>query len=190
MTSTITDSVITATERRELRSAVRAEARAQRGAVKQRGKSLEAEVEARLIEKYRDDGKNIEVLRTKLRKLTEKSNRELRKLVEEFRETYPATYLERVYDFSVPSIYRGDARKENLRRALLAGMRAELGNASTAIDQQEADLLLALAQDALKSDAALTFMQRITKIQELLPVGKMAEIEARYDGTHTPTQTG
>lgn len=181
--TTAVDNQITAGERRELRSVVRSQMKALRAEIKQRERELDAEIEVRLVEKYRDQDARSRELQAKIRKLTAKANEQLHKLLEEFDDLSDGGVFRRVNDFNSPYISRNEMKRDELRRALQAGMKAEISKAVISIDRQEADLLRDLAVDGLKSDAAKTFLARITTAQELLPPKRIVEIESRYETT-------
>jgi hypothetical protein len=50
-----------------------------------------------------------------------------------------------------------------------------------ALDRQEADLLRNLALDALETDAARGFLDRIPTVADLVPSRRLREIEAQFD---------
>jgi hypothetical protein len=175
--------LITAGERRELRSVVRTQMKALRAEVKQRELNLDAEIEQRLVEKFREDDKRRKQLEVKLQKLTDQCNEKLQKLLEEYDAlSGEAAYAARSSRFNTPYIYGKTEKQADLRRALQAGMKAEIRKAATAIDRQEADLLRDLAVDALRTESARAFLKTILSVKQLVPSEKILEIEAQYEG--------
>lgn len=174
---------ITPGERRELRSVVRQQMKVLRAEVKQRRHELVAEAEARLVEKYREQDKLSDELGERLGKLTQESNRELRKLLEEFEQVLDGRWRRYTSGFAVPSIMRDRGDREQLHKAMIAGIDSQVQQASLALDRQEADLLRELSMEALESSAAREFLTRIPSVAELVPSRRLREIEAQFDAT-------
>lgn len=181
-TKTDTDQ-ITATERRELRAVVRNQMAVLRKEVQQREGALTAEMERRLVERYQTDDTLANKFKLDAKKLTAETNAKFAKLKERYGELFNGGQWSGRDEYYTPSIYRRTEDREQLRRALAAGIKSELHNARVALDRQEADLLKDLALDALKTSAARAFLERLPTAIELMPAEKLREIEARYDAS-------
>lgn len=176
-----TDDQITATERRELRTVVRSQMKVLRSEIAQREGDLTKEMEKRLVERYRADDEAATKLNNEIRKLTNRSNEALNKLKEKYEELFSGGQWGGSSQFHAPSVYRRNEDRAQLRRALEAGIKAELKAARVALDRQEADLLLQLSVDALHTSAARAFLATLPTAVELMPSQKIIEIEARFD---------
>lgn len=178
---TTTEDRITATERRELRTCVRATMKVLRAEVAAREADMTQEMERRLLERYRSDDEQATALNKEIEKLTAKSNEGLAKLKEKYEELFSGGRWGGSDAFHSPRIYRRSEDKQQLRDALKAGIKAELRAARVALDRQEVDLLYQLSVDALKTSAARAFLEALPKAIELVPTEKLREIEERFD---------
>lgn len=176
-----TEDMITATERRELRTVVRSQMKVLRSEIAQREGDLIKEMEKRLVERYREDDATAVKLNKEIQKLAERSNTALNKLKEKYEELFSGGQWGGREGFHAPTIYRRNEDRAQLRRALEAGIKAELKAARVSLDRQEADLLLQLSVDALRTSAARAFLATLPTAVELMPSQKIIEIEAQYD---------
>lgn len=175
---------ITPGERRELRAVVRQQVKVLRAEVKQRRDELIAQAEARLVEKYREEDDQADELSRRVNDLTVQANRQLRDLLLEFEHVLDGHW--RHYSgFSPPRIQRASGHRDQLRKAMIAGIEAQVQSANLALDRQEADLLRALAVEGLETDAAHKFLARIPTVAELVPEKRLHEIEAAFDSGDT-----
>ncbi len=167
-------------ERRELRAVVRQQMKVLRAEVKQRRHELVSEAETRLIEKYREQDRLSDELGSRIAKLTADTNRELRAMLGEYESILDGRW--RYFKgYSDPLIMRSTGDREQLRKAMVAGIEAQVAQATLALDRQEADLLMELSREALESSAARAFLARIPTVGELVPSKRLREIEAQFD---------
>jgi hypothetical protein len=178
---TTTEDQITATERRELRTVVRSQIKVLRAEVSHREADLTREMEKRLVERYRDDDLRADAFRADVKKIQAKANEQLAKLKERYEDLFNGGRWNGNDTFHAPSLYRRNEDRQQLRKALEAGIKTELRAARVALDRQEADLLLQLSIDALRTSAARAFLAALPTAVELVPAEKLREIEARYD---------
>ena len=167
-------------ERRELRSVVRQQMKVLRAEVQQRRHELVAEAEGRLVEKYREQDRLSDELGERLARLTADSNRQLKEILGEFEAVLDGRWG-RTSGFSVPWISRKNGNRDQLHKAMIAGIDAQVKQATLALDRQEADLLRDLSMEALESSAARSFLNRIPTVGELVPSKRLREIEAQFD---------
>jgi len=173
---------ITPGERRELRAVVRQQMKVLRAEVKQRRFELVAEAEARLVAKYADEDKRADELGWRIREIKDKADRELGDLLREYEDLSPTgRWSSHIDGFSSPYIRRKNEDRTQLHRALVAGINAQVEQAQITLDRQEADLLRALAMNALETSAAREFLTRIPTVAELVPSRRLREIEAQFD---------
>lgn len=170
-------------ERRELRSVVRQQFKVLRTEVKQREVELLAEAERRLMERYREEDKAVDDLNWRIKEIAEDAQRQIDDLMRQHQDKIDGGEWRR---FSGRVSAQGVARKtedrSQLRRALEAGIKEQVNQATLALDRKEADLLKALAVDALEADAAREFLTRIPTVAELVPSRRLREIESAFDG--------
>ena len=173
---------ITPGERRELRSVVRQQFKVLRTEVKQRELELMAEAERRLMERYRDEDKAVENVNWRIKEIASEAQRQIEDVMREHGDTEDGGGWQRG---SGRILVNGASRKTEdryqLRRALEAGIKEQVRQASLALDRQEADLLRVLAMDALETDAARDFIAQIPAVAELVPTRRLREIEAAFD---------
>jgi hypothetical protein len=173
---------ITPGERRELRAVVRQQMRVLRTEVEQRKYELIAEAERRLAEKYRDEDIAADELQHRLARLTENTNRQLLEVLREYETLIDGRWKQRMSGYATPHIYRSNTgSRDQLRKALVAGIDVQVKQAKLGLDRQEADLLKDLAVDALETSAAREFLTRIPTVAELVPSQRLREIEAAFD---------
>ena len=169
-------------ERRELRSVVRQQFKVLRTEVKQRELELVSEAELRLMERYRDEDKAIEDLNWRIKEIATDAQRQIDDLMHQHEDKADggkwSRYAGRI---QASGVSRKTEDRAQLRRALEAGIKEQVKQATLALDRQEADLLKALAMDALESDAARDFLMRIPAAAELVPSARLREIESAFD---------
>jgi hypothetical protein len=168
-------------ERRELRSVVRAQFKVLRAEVEQREAELDAEAEHRLMERYRDEDKQVEDLNWRIAQIVGLANREIEDLMREVSDIQDGGRWQQMYSLSAPLARRSSEDRKQLRSALRAGIKSQVKSAQLSLDRQEADLLKQLAMDGLESDAAQAFLTRIPAVAELVPSQRLREIEAAFD---------
>lgn len=169
-------------ERRELRSVVRQQFRVLRAEVKQRKLEMISEAETRLVERYRDEDKQLEDLNWRAQQIAEEAQRQIHDLMREHGDGSDGgawhTWSGRI-EFRKLSRFRED--RAQLHRALEAGIREQVDTALLALDRQEADLLKQIAMEGLESEEAIAFLARIPTVAELVPEKRLREIEASFD---------
>jgi len=179
-------SLIPPGERRELRYVVRQQFRVLRTEVKQRETELLAEAERRLVDKYRDEDKTVEDTNWKIREIGRDAQRQIDDLLRAAGEDLEAGGGWRFSrTVQVPQVHRKSEDKSQLHRALVAGIKDQVAQATLSLDRQEADLLRSLAMEALESEEARAFLGRIPTVAELVPTTRLREIEAAFDSGTT-----
>ena len=142
-------------ERRELRSVVRSQFKVLRTEVKQRELELTAEAERRLMERYRDEDKKVEDLNWRMQEIVRDAQRQIEDLMRDHGEQEDGGGWGRGDGkLWFQGVSRKTENRTQLRRALEAGIREQVRQASLALDRQEADLLRALAMEGLESTGA------------------------------------
>ena len=169
---------ITSTERRELRTVVRHQMKVLRAEVTQREAEMLAEAGVRLMDRYHEEDHKADALRREIAALTDEANAKLRKLVAKHENLFKGGKWDRVGSYSSPSIWRKHEDRDQLRRALAAGIRAQAKTARTKLERQEADLLRTLALDALETAAARAYLDELPTVTDLM---SLPEIEAHVD---------
>lgn len=167
-------------ERRELRSVLRSQMKVLRAEVKQREAELVAEAEQQITERYAEDDKRADELQWRIRQVADKANAELENVLREY-DNDAAGRWARMDAFPTPRVRRRDQDRAQLRRAMEAGIAAQVKQALLDLDRQEADLLKSLAMEGLETDAARAFLGEIPTVAELVPSKRLQEIEANFD---------
>ena len=169
-------------ERRELRSVVRQQFKVLRTEVKQREAELLAEAEGRLVERYRGEDKRVEDLNWRITEIGRDAQRQIEDLLKEHSSEEDGgkfgRYAGRV---SVTGVSRTTEDRTQLHRALLAGVKTQVSQATLSLDRQEADLLRALALESIETEQAQMFLRRIPTVAELVPSARLLEIESAFD---------
>lgn len=174
--------VMTPGERRELRSVVRQQFKVLRTEVKQRELELMAEAEGRLVDRYRDEDKRVEDLNWRISEIGREAQRQIEDLMKEHGEELDGgTWGRRSGRVEIYGVARKSEDRSQLHKALIAGIKEQVAQATLSLDRQEADLLRALAMESLESDAARAFLGRIPSVAELVPAARLREIEAAFD---------
>lgn len=173
--------VITPGERRELRAVVRAQFKVLRTEVKQRKAEMLAAAESRLVERYRDEDKQVDDVNFAIQEVGRKAEREIEDLMRAAGLEQDGGQWRRGSRVSVYGVSRKSEDRTQLHRALAAGVEGQVSQALLTLDRQEADLLRALAMESLQSTAARAFLERIPTVGELVPAARLREIEAAFD---------
>jgi hypothetical protein len=137
-----------------------------------------AEAGARLVDRYRDEDSKADGLRREIRAIQDAANKKLSEVVARHEKLFEGGKWDRVGQFQTPSVYRKYEDREQLRRALAAGIKAQAKTARVTLERQEADLLKNLALDALETAAARAFLDTLPSAAQLL---SLPEIEAKVD---------
>jgi hypothetical protein len=173
---------ITPVERRELRAVVRQQMKVLRTEVEQRRHELVAEAERRLAEKYRSEDQAADELQHRLVELTHSVNQQFIEVLREYETLIDGRWKNRMSGYQTPQIYRANTgTRDQLRKAMVAGIESQVKQAKLSLDRQEADLLRDLAMEALETSAARDFLTRIPTVAELVPSRRLREIEAQFD---------
>lgn len=173
--------VMTPGERRELRTVVRQRLKVLRADVAQRRMELLADAEARLVERYRAQDKQIEDLNFRIAEITEQASREITDLILATRGETHGVSIRRPVRLSAPRLNSYTEDRSQLHRAMVAGIEAQVKTALLDLDRREADLLQALALSSIETQAAREFLGSIPTVADLVPAG-LREIEAAFDG--------
>lgn len=176
--------MITKGERTELRSIVRQQFRVLRAETEQRKHELLAEMEQRIAEHYAATDKQRQDLMWKCHQICEEASRQITDLL--IGETVERGGLHGDEEISVkhPITVRmepirwSDQEKVQRRRAVAAGIEAQIKAALMQLERQEADLLRTLAVGAIESEEARRFLESIPTVAELVPAARLAELEA------------
>lgn len=174
--------MMTPGERRELRTVVRQRMKVLRADVAQRRMELLAEAETRLVERYRAQDKAIEDLNFAIAQVVEKASNEVTDLIIAARGDADGVSVRRPVRLVAPRINSYTEDRAQFHRAMIAGIEAQVKNATLSLDRQEADLLQTLALQTIETDAAREFLAAIPSVGELVPSARLAEIEAAFDG--------
>lgn len=169
---------ITSRERTELRSIVRHHMKVLRAEVGQREAEMMAEAGVRIMDRFRDEDAKADDLRREIGALTEEVNIKLRKVVAKHEKLFEGGKWDRVGHYNAPQVYRKYEDRDQLRRALAAGIKAQAKTARVTLERQEADLLRNLALDALETQAARAFLDQLPTVTQLM---SLPEIEAHVD---------
>jgi hypothetical protein len=164
---------------------VRQQFRVLRTEVKQRKAELLADAEGRLVERYRDEDKTVEDVNWKIQEVGREAQRQIDDLLRAAGEDLDAGRWQYLRGVHVPRISRQTENRAQLHRALTAGIDEQVQQALLVLDRQEADLLRALAMEALETDQGRAFLARIPTVAELVPAARLREIEAAFDSGAT-----
>lgn len=169
-------------ERRELRTVVRQRMKVLRADVAQRRMELLADAEARLVERYRAQEKQIEDLNFRIAEITEKASREITDLIIANRGEVDGVSIRRPVRLRPPTLNSHIEDRSQLHRAMVAGIESQVKTALLDLDRREADLLQELALSTIETDAAREFLGSIPSVADLVPAARLREIEAAFDG--------
>jgi len=176
---------ITPGERRELRSVVRAQFKVLRAEVEQRRAELNAEAEHQLMVRYRDEDKQMDDLNWRVSQIVSQASNDIEDLLKQAGIEQNGGVWRSYAPMSAPKFTRKSEDRKQLHAALISGITAQVKQANLTLDRQEADLLRALAADAIESDAAKQFLGRIPTVGQLVPSARLREIEIAFDAEKT-----
>jgi hypothetical protein len=168
-------------ERRELRTVVRQRIKVLRADVAQRRMELIAEAEHRLMERYRDQDKQVEDLNFRIAEIAEQASREITDLILAVRGETQGVSIRRPVRLGVPRLNTFTEDRAQLHRAMVAGIETQVKTALLDLDRKEADLLQSLAMESLETDAARRFLAAIPTVADLVPAARLLEIEEAFD---------
>jgi hypothetical protein len=173
--------MITAAERRELRSVIRAQFKVLRGEVEQRRKELAAEAAEQVRRRYADADKQVDDLNWKIEQITNQANKDIRDAVKAAQGDSDGGQWNWSGAIRAPQVSHRREDRYALSSALGTGIEAQAHAALLTLERQEADLLRQLALGALESDEAREFLASIPTVGELVPASRLQEIEAAFD---------
>lgn len=174
-------SLMTKTERSELRTLLRAQFKVLRADVDQRAAELLADAEQRVVDRYAETDAARARLTSDVALLVDKWQTEFREIVEAQAEACGGVSgIERL---TQPRIVWLPDRRMALRAAFHAGIVAQAKDAKLRLDRLEVDFLRRLTADAIETSAATEFLRAIPAIGDLVPAARLAELEAQFDGT-------
>lgn len=168
-------------ERRQLSAVVRQRMKVLRADIAQRRMELIAEAETRLVERYRDQDKQIEDLNFRIAEIAEQASREITDLILATRGEESGVSIRRPVRLQAPQLRTVTEDRAQLHRAMVAGVEAQVRTALLDLDRKEADLLQSLALRALESNEAREFLSSIPTVADLVPAARLREIEAAFD---------
>lgn len=167
-------------ERTELRSIVRQQFKVLRSELEQREREMYAGVEEEIATRYAEADQGWVALTHKIHEITLDANRQVNDaLYEAGFQTKSGT--ERMW-FQTPGPRQPTEDRTELRRLATTKIQAQMKAAKLRLDREEADLLRNLAVGAIESDEAREFLAAIPTVGELVPVARLAELEAQITG--------
>ena len=174
---------MTRTERDELRRVVRQQFKVLRAEIEQRRKELAADAAQRVRARFADGDKLVADLNWSIDQIVDQAQKDIRALMESLTDEQK-TGMAWTGGYGRMTAPRLAPRREDqaaLNRVLDTGIDAEVHQALLKLERQEADLNRQLAIGAIESDEARGFLRAIPSVSDLVPVSRLAEIEARWD---------
>jgi hypothetical protein len=171
------DATIRPGELASLRTLVRMRVRLLRSQIADRHATQMAQIDGRVAEKFQEDRTRVEALRKELDRVVARANASAAAVLAK----YPDVAEMRTGMFNRPYVNRPDQGKEKLRKAMVAMVTAQTEAAKLRVAKLEAELLSELALNAVKTEVAKEFVRTIPEIEDLMPAGPLAQIEARFD---------
>ena len=170
--------MITKAERTELRSVVRGQFKVLRSELEQRKAELLADVEGEIVQRFAADDQEWAVAMHKVHEAILQANRDINSALYDhgFAEK-GSTERNWVSMFQAPK--QPQEKRGDLRQIAHRNIEADMKAALLRLERQEADLLLrTLAVGAIESEEARMFLEAIPTVGELVPVARLAELEA------------
>ncbi len=167
---------LTPGDRRELRSLVKKQFEVLRKDVKRRKDELVGEIEAELLNRYRDQDEHIVQARREIEAARRTYEDACKQVMSALRATNPDLDMNVGYQ---GQLMTSDPNRTQLHRALIASVPQQIADASNKLDQQELTLLRELTIGALDTEAAEQFLGQIPTVGELVPKARLAELEGR-----------
>jgi hypothetical protein len=164
-------------DRRELRSLIKKQFAVLRNDVKRRASEMEAEVEAELLRRYRDEDDAVRQAASEIAKARDDYQRACQAVIDALQASHPDVKARLGYH----GLEATNANRTQLRRAAIAAIPQQISDAQTRLDQQEIDLLRDLTVGGLDTDQAQRFIGSIPTVGELVPRARLQEIEIRHD---------
>lgn len=165
-------------ERDELRRLVRQQFKVLRSEVHQRHAELRSGAATNVLDKFTGLDHDRSSLESKAQAIIEKANHELAELGDGDEGSSAAVRGYRALGSSGDQFIYNPDRRAELVAAAEAAITSDTQAALLKLDRQEADLLRTLSVGALTSEAAHEFLGGIPTVGELVPVSRLAELEA------------
>lgn len=167
--------MITKTERAELKSLVRQQFKVLRAEVHQRMTEVLADVEQEIADRYAEDDKTWMEAATRARDIAQEADAKPPwcASIARIRAIYAKLGVDATAIHYMPP---HQPRQERVALRMLATTKLQA-------QVKEADLLRTLGIGALESDEANTFLAGIPAVGELVPVARLAELEASLGDT-------
>lgn len=166
-------------ERAELRSVVKGQFRVLRAEVDQRRAEMLDDVERQIMARYSDADQGWAAIEHEIHEACMEANRRINDaLINGGYQVKNGT--ERMW-VQTPNISKPVADRQQLRRAATLRIESQVKDARLRLDREEADLLRALAVNAIESDEAREFLSKIPSIGELVSGARLAELEAQFE---------
>lgn len=162
------------TERTELKAVVRQQFRVLRQEVDQRGVEVVATAEHAIDAGYADEDEAWANAQAQAHAIALKATEEVNAL---FRDL-PGRFHEEDAMLMFRPPRRNQKKRADLRRSASVDIEAKVAAAKLQLNRQEADLLRDLSMGALESDEARQFLFGIPAAAELVPLSRLAELEA------------
>ena len=171
---------ITKGERDELRRIVRGDFKALSEEIKVRRAEMIAEIEKRVAARFMANEETIAETEARIDGIVQTANTQIVGVLRECQEKCDG-YEIRYSPLAKPALHFAREKRDEMRRAMLADLDARVAEAFAKSHRQEIDLLKKLSIGALESDAAQAFLSEIPAVAELVPVSRLAELEAQFD---------
>jgi hypothetical protein len=170
---------ITKGERDELRRIVRGDFKALKAEIGVRQAELEAEIEKRVAQRFVGHEETIQKAQARLAEIAEQANAQIGDVVLEL-QRHCDGYTVYADPFTAPRLRFHREKRDEMRRAMLADLEARVAHANARMQRQEIDLLKKLSFGALESTEAKAFLTEIPTVAELVPVSRLAALEAQF----------
>ena len=153
-----------------------------RAEVKRRETEMKAEIEAELVDRYREQENAIAQARSEVFEVLDEALRSVREIGRRLADAYPDVDVKVGYGYRGIEMQASIKNKAELHRALVAAIPDKIGDAQLELDRQENDLLQSLSVGALQTEQAQQFMSSIPTVGELVPRARLREIEGQLGG--------
>lgn len=172
---------MTKTERQELKSIVRQQFRVLRQEVEHRATEVANEAEHAINNRYTDEDEAWEAATTEAHRLVLEANTRINDLY----RNLPGRYHEDDIYIGFRPPRRNQEKRADLRRLATSDIETKVADATLRLARQEADILRDLSLGALESEEARGFLAGIPAAAELVPLARLAELEADYNKDRT-----
>lgn len=166
-------------ERDELRRVVRGDFKSLREEITVRKAEMLADIEHRVAQRFEPHETALFEARTKMQEVIGRANQEIVVITAELQKHCDGYKIE-VRPVWPPEIALKREQRTEMRRALIADLDARIVQAMARMNRQEVNLLKQLSVGALASDEAKEFLASIPSVAELVPVSRLAELEAQF----------